>query len=258
MCIRDRLTAPINMTDDLETVNKKLQLVSRYLETFLVFRSVNYRTLSYSSIRYAMFSLIKDIRDKNVGDLRDIFKAKIGAFEKKLEDFRDLRLHGMNKRFIHFLLARITRHIEEKCGIASNFVDYVNSDLSKPFQIEHIWSDKIALHQNEFSDSTEFEEFRNKIGALLLIQQGTNQSYNADVYESKLPFYFGQNLLAKSLSPRCYEKNPNFLNYVQASHLPFKPHEHFTRSDVMDRQKLYQKICEEIWSIDGFDRIVNA
>lgn len=252
------LTAPINVEDDSETVKKKLAMVARYLETYLVFRSVNYRTLSYSSIRYTMFSLIKDIRGKGVEELRDILKSKVASFDEKLENFSNLHLHGMNKRFIHFLLARITNHVETKCGVASSFVDYVNPDLTKPFQIEHIWSDRFESHKDEFGDSSDFEEFRNKIGALLLLQEGSNQSYNDDVYETKLPFYFGQNLLAKSLNPQCYEKNPNFLKYIQDSKLRFKPHEHFMKNDIMQRQHLYQKICEEIWSLNGFDEIMNG
>jgi len=252
------LLSPINIGDDSETVKKKLSMVARFLETFLVFRSVNYRTLSYNSIRYTMFSLIKDIRGKSVRELRDILKSKVTTFDEKLENFDDLHLHGMNRRFIHFLLARMTRYVEEKSGVASNFADYVDSDLSKPFQIEHIWSDKFDLHRDEFNDPSEFDEFRNKIGALLLIQEGPNQSYNDDVYESKLPFYFGQNLLAKSLNPQCYEKNPNFLKYIQDSSLSFEPHEHFKKSDILQRQHLYQKICEEIWSLDGFDVIANG
>lgn len=136
-------------------------------------------------------------------------------------------------------------------------MDYVSQDLAKPFQIEHIWSDRFDLHKDEFDGPSEFEEFRNRIGALLLIQQGSNQSYNDDVYESKLPFYYGQNLLAKSLNPQCYEKNPSFLRYVQDSGLPFKPFEYFKKSDVSQRQHLYRKICEEIWSLGGFDEIAN-
>ncbi|MDG6998874.1 MAG: DUF262 domain-containing protein [Nitrososphaerota archaeon] len=252
------LLSTVEMADDRDDVRKKFALVSRFLETFMVFRSVNFRTLSYSSIRYTMFNMIKEIRGKSVDELRDILKEKVNGLDNKLENFGDLRLHGMNKRFIHFLLARLTRHIEEKCGVASNFADYVNPDLARPFEIEHVWSDRYALHKDEFDDSADFEEYRNKIGALLLIQKGPNQSYNDDDYESKLPLYFGQNLLAKSLSEKCYEKNPDFLRYVRESGLHFKPRDHFRKNDILERQKLYQEICEEIWSLKGFDNIAEG
>ncbi len=249
------LMAPIQMADTDQVQEKKIVLVSRFLETFLVLRGINYRTLAYSSIRYTMFSLIKDIRDKTVEELNTILKDKVKGFSEKFENFDKLRLHGMNKRFVHFLLARITRHIEEETGISSNFADYVSHSLKRPFQIEHIWSDKFQLHNDEFSDKSGFEEFRNKVGGLLLIQQGPNQSYNDDVYEEKLPSYFGQNLLAKSLNPSCYEKNPGFMKYIKRSSLPFVYHAHFKKSDLDQRQLLYKRICEEIWNVDKFDLI---
>ena len=37
--------------------------------------------------------------------------------------------------------------------------------------------------------------------------------------------------------------------------LPFSPYEHFTKNEIEERQGLYQKICERIWNIDGFEEI---
>lgn len=138
-------------------------------------------------------------------------------------------MHGQNKRFIQFLLARITTHIEEKSKIKSNFMDYMSRGIEKPFQIEHIWSDKFEDHKDEFDQRDEFEEWRNKIGALLLLPEGFNQSCGALPYAKKLSHYFGQNLLAKTLSPQYYERSPDFLRYREQSGLPFKPHKDFKK-----------------------------
>jgi len=247
------LMAPIQIGDDDQTVTRKLALVARFLETFLVNRAVNKRTLAYSSIRYTMFSLIKDIRNKSVQELAEILKSKVKNFDETLAGIMTLGLHGQNRRFTHFLLARITRHVEERCNIPSSFWDYVNSDLAKPYQIEHIWSDTFEAHKDEFTQSVEFDDFRNRVGDLILIPEGFNQSYGELPYEQKLPHYYGQNMLAKTLSPQCYTGNPSFLRYVRDSGLPFSPHEHFKKNDLTQRQELYKKICEEIWSPNGFD-----
>ena len=251
------IMSPIKVDDDEKTVQKKIALVSRFLETFIVYRSVNYRTLGYSSIRYTMFSLIKDIRNKDVPELAEVLKSKIRGFEQNLDGIMNFGLHRQNKRMIQFLLARITDHIERKCGVQGNFVNYVSRDIPKPFELEHIWADKFEEHNDEFKQKLEFDDFRNKIGALILIPGGFNQSYGGKSYEDKLPNYFGQNMLAKTLSRQCYESNPSFINYIKESKLPFRHHEHFKKSDLLERQKLYQKICEEVWNIHGFDEIVS-
>lgn len=250
------LMAPITLQDNSETIRKKLALVSKYLEMFVVFRSVNYRNYSHSSIRYTMYSLVKEIRGKDVNELVQILKQKVAQINENLNGFKNLGMHGQNKRFIQFLLARITAHIEEKSKIESKFEGYISREIDKPFQVEHIWSDKFEEHKDEFGQRDEFENYRNKIGALILLPEGFNQSYGALSYEQKLPYYFGQNLLAKTLSPQCYERNPNFLKYKDESEIQFTPHEHFKKADIEKRQELYKKILEEIYSLNMFDEIV--
>lgn len=252
------LMAPITTNDDEKTITKKIALVSKYLEMFVVFRSVNYKKYSQSSIRYSMYSLVKELRNKDVDELAMILKEKASQIDEKLNGVKNLRMHGQNKRFIQFLLARITAHIEIKSKIQSKFEDYISKDLDKPFQVEHIWSDNFEEHKDEFEQRDEFEEWRNKIGALILLPEGFNQSYGALSYEKKLPYYFGQNLLARSLSPLSYERNPNFLKYIDESGLPFKPHEQFKKKDIEERQLLYQKILEEIYDLKVFDEIKNG
>ena len=88
---------------------------------------------------------------------------------------------------------------------------YFSQTLEKPFEVEHIWADKYIYFREEFPNRVEFERFRNQIGGLILLPQGINQSLNDNPYVNKIDAYFGQNLLAKSLHPFCYQKNPSFL-----------------------------------------------
>jgi len=252
------LMAPVKLTDDEATIHKKIALVARFIESFIVNRSVNSRTLGYSAIRYTMFSLVKDVRDKDVPELATILKKKVQEFEENFDGIQSLELHHQNKRFIHFLLARITRHIEKASKVSSSFKDYIDPDIDNPFEVEHIWSDIFEEHKDEFEQRDEWESYRNKIGALLLLPKGFNQSFGALSYDKKMPHYYGQNLLAKSLTSKCYDRNPDFLSYKALSGLSFKPHEQFKKQDIIERTQLYQKICEEIWNTDVFDKIANG
>jgi len=251
------LIASINIEDDEETINKKLALVSRYLEMFVVFRSINYRSYSHGSIRYTMYSLVKEIRGKSVEELAKIFKEKASQFDVNLNGFTNLKMHGTNKRFIRFLLARIITHIEKKSGINSKFEDYISHEIDKPFQVEHIWADRHEEHKDEFEQRNDFDDYRNKIGALLLLPEDFNQSYGDKPYEEKFKYYLRHNLLASSLNPQCYENNPSFIKYKNESGLIFEAHIHFKKEDIIRRQELYQKICEEIWNIEVFNNIIN-
>lgn len=73
-------------------------------------------------------------------------------------------------------------------------------------------------------------------------------------YEQKLPHYYGQNLLARSLHPDCYDHNPGFLKYADHAGLPFGPHEQFKRAHLDERQDLYRRIAEEVWDPARLER----
>ena len=89
---------------------------------------------------------------------------------------------------------------------------------------------------------------RNRIGGLLLLPKSFNASYGDFTYEEKLPHYHGQNLLARSLHPTCYENNPGFLRFIQETALPFKPMTSFKSNEMKERSELYLKLAEHIWN----------
>lgn len=246
------LLAPLTLADDEETVKLKLNIVARYIETFVVRRSINFRQFASNSIRYTMYTLVKDIRGKSVDELKEILQSKLAEMNEKWEGMTEFRLHGQNKAFVKFLLSRITAHIEQECGYPSTFESYYHKPAKgKPFEIEHIWANKFAEHSDEFKQENEFEKFRNHIGGLILLPRGTNQSYGDKPYEEKREHYIKENnLLAQSLCDIAYESNPNFVNMYTRLKLNFKPYEKFKKNELSERQELYRTIAEQIWSED--------
>lgn len=246
------LLAPLLSTDDTTTIDKKIRLVSGYIDIFVARRVWNQRTLGCSAIVYTMFNLMKEIRDKTVEELVDILTKKVSDLEETFRTNPSFSLNQQNRRYVHRLLARITYHVEKQCGVPSSYANYISYELKKPFEVEHISVDKLEYHKDEFANNYEFEEYRNRIGGLLLVPRGFNQSYGDLPYEDKLPHYFGQNLLAKTLHPNCYTLNPSFETYMRSSGLPFKPYQDFNKNDIDERQRLYSRICEEIWNPKRF------
>lgn len=246
------LLAPLQISDNLDTVLEKIDLVARYIETFVVRRSVNFRKFASSSIRYTMYTLVKEIRRTEVHELKAILKRKLDEMEESWIGVQNFRLHGQNRVFVKFLLSRITSYIEQQSGFNSSFEKYYHNPGGKSFEVEHILADKYASHKEEFEQESDFQDYRNRIGALVLLPRGTNQSYGAKPYNEKLSHYVKENLLVQSLCPLTYQNNPNFLSMKNKLALPFKPHEDFRKADISDRQKLYKAICESIWNTDIF------
>lgn len=241
------MLAPLKATDTPDVTRQKISAVARYIETFAVRRSVNFRKFGASSIRYTMYTLVKELRGKDLDSLRTFLQGKLDEMEEKWSGLVQFRLHGMNRHFVKFLLSRITGFIEQQSGASTSFSTYFVSSGTKPYEIEHIWADKFGEHRDEFEQQHEFDNFRNRIGDLLLLPHGTNQSYSAKSYAKKVEHYLKENLWAKSLHPKAYDNNPNFLQMIQTLGLPFKAHESFYKADIDARQALVQSICAVIW-----------
>jgi uncharacterized protein with ParB-like and HNH nuclease domain len=252
------MLASLKVSDPADVTRQKIDAVARYIETFVVRRSINFRTFSASSIRYTMYTLVKEIRGQDLDSLLTILRAKLGAMEETWNGLADFRMHGMNRRFVKFLLSRITGFIEQQAGASTRFSTYFMSPGARPYEVEHVWADKFGDHRHEFDQQHDFDNYRNRIGDLVLLPHGTNQSYGAMSYTEKLEHYLKENLLVKSLHPKSYENNPNFLGMFQKLGLRFEPHKSFTKADIDKRQALIQRICEIVWSLENDERSRNS
>ena len=241
------MLAPLKSCDSLEVTRDKINLVARFLETFTVKRAVNFRKFGASSIRYTMYSLVKELRGKDIASLTTILHNKLNEMPETWNGISEFRLHGMNRYFVKFLLSRITAFIDQQSGLPTNFSTYFINQGSKPYEVEHIWADKFDEHKDEFEQKHEFDNYRNRIGDLVLLPQGTNQSYGALPYSIKVEHYLKENLLVKSLHEKTYKNNPNFWGMASKHQFAFKPHISFQKMDIDERQALIQQLCEKIW-----------
>ena len=251
------MLAPLKSNDSEETTRQKINAVARYIESFTVRRSINFRTFGASSIRYTMYTLVKELRGLDLESLRSTLREKLDQMEEGWDGLSQFRLHGQNRRFVKFLLSRITGFIEQESGNPTSFSTYyvkpekksagAKGSTMKPYEVEHVWADKFDRHRDEFEQQHEFDAYRNRIGDLVLLPQGTNQSYGAMTYDDKYSHYLKENLLAKSLHPDAYVNNPNFLKMDERLGLGFQPHTEFRKGDIAERQALVQRICETIW-----------
>ena len=233
------LLASIRYGDDKETIDAKINLVSKYLTKVLSWRVWNHWMISQSSLEAPIYDLCKSARELSFDDLSSLLCS----------DPIDLptlnnapTLNQQNKNRLRVLLALITAIV----GRESREPDYLlgNSDI----EVEHIWSDHYERHASEFENEIEFNNARNNIGDLLLLPKSFNASYGDDDYSVKVKQYFSQNILAQSLNEQKYKNAPGFLKFITDSNLPFVPYEAFTRKAITERAELYKQIL--LWNWD--------
>ena len=231
-----------------QEIRHKLRVVSAYLDILVARRIWNWRAIDYSTMQYAMFVVMRDIRGKGIPEL-------VPLLSKRLEDETEVfasndrfRLHGTNGRQIHRLLARLTDYLETQSGRPSRYHEYIHRRGKDGYEVEHVWANHPKRHDDEFSHPADFAEYRNRIGGLLLLQKSFNQSYGDMTYTRKQKHYLKQNLLAQSLHEDAYERDPGFKHFIVNSSLPFRPHEQFKSADLDARQSLYQGLAEQIWN----------
>lgn len=245
------LLASINFDDDDQTIQRKIDFVSRYIETFTVKRAICYKKFGQNSIKYTMFNIIKLIRNNDNVTLSSNLTNEIVSMTESWDGIAKFGLHGQNGKFAKHLLSRISSFLDNVIGKDSTYSTYHHPN-GKQFEIEHIWANKFDEHKNEFDQEGDFQNWRNSIGALILLPQGTNQSFSSDKFKDKLEHYLKENTYAQTLHPTYYTKNPNFLKNDIIKRLEFKSHPQFMKVDIVDRQKLVQRICENLWSVEYF------
>ena len=172
------ILASISLDDSMEIIDKKIKLVSCFIDQYITRRVFNFKTVNYSSVRYTMFNITKDVRRKSLNELKCILKEKLENLEYTLDGIDDFYLNQFTARYMLHILARMTYYIDKNSGINSSFYKYIDRSQKNSYDIEHIWANDYhqSNHEEEFGTEEEFIHFRNKFGGLLLLTKDKNRS----------------------------------------------------------------------------------
>ncbi len=250
------LLAALEPGDGAQVIADKLRLVADFLDIWIARRVWNYRTTAYSSVKYTMFVLTKELRNKSVPELSAYLRAQLDAPGQETFASRPtFGMHNQNARQVRHILARLTHWVNDRCGLPLSFEDLVSQGRKRPFEIEHIWPNHPDRFADLFDHPRDFEHARNRLGGLLLLQRGPNQSVGDTPYENKRDAYLahGENLLAKSLHPKAYDNNPALAALIRETGLPFEPHDRFDLEAQRQRQELYIRLAEWVWNPSRLD-----
>lgn len=247
------LLAPLRVADDEAAALSKIRVVASFLDILIHRRIWNWRSNDYSTMQYTMFLVMRDIRGKGAAELAVELRERLDTEKESFASNDGFSLTKMNGPQVHRLLARLTDCLETSSGQASRYAEYAQRGR-KGYEIEHIWADHPERHTGEFAHPSEFRDYRNRIGGLVLLPKSFNASYGDLPYAKKRKHYLGQNLLARSLHEGAYDHNPGFRRFMAESGLSFMAHPEFKKAHLDARQKLYQQLAEQIWNPERIER----
>jgi len=75
------ILAPIQKTDDEETINNKIETVIKFLDSFAVYRMLLAEPITHSSIRNSIYIKIKEVRNSEFSNLIDKLTLEINEYK---------------------------------------------------------------------------------------------------------------------------------------------------------------------------------
>ncbi|GAA4652533.1 DUF262 domain-containing protein [Kistimonas scapharcae] len=252
------ILSAIKLDDSDSVAERKIQLVSKYLDYYTSLRAVNLKKNTYDNLKDILFSLCLKIRDKTEEELKEIFVKHASDSGLSFDEVDNFTYSKASTKSLLNVLARLAAYIEE--GVEqTNSVGYdVYIDrkrTSRTFDIEHILADEYgvftgATTNNDFDSESEYKTKRNMLGGLILLPRSRNRSLQEKPYSEKVTRYSSENILAQTLTSDFYENNPQVERFLETSLLNLKSYEDFNKQCLEERHLVYKDIVKKIWSID--------
>jgi uncharacterized protein with ParB-like and HNH nuclease domain len=248
------ILSAITNEDNQEVIDKKIKLVSYFVDLFATIRTFNYKKVNFNTVKTMIFRIIKEIRNKDVASIAVILSHEIKNMDINLDGIKEFRLNQFTVRYLLHTLARFTSFINKEMGNPSDFETYVNRNQKNSYDIEHVLPNDFDEYSDSFDNEEEFQLHRSKLGNLIILPRDKNRSYQDMPYSKKVTKYLGDNILAKSFNAQAYSNNPSFIKLKYN----FKPYDDFGKEDINERQILYSRIAKDIWNIDKFKEIAQT
>ena len=251
---------------------KKIETIAKEIDRLYILLNLNgvYNSNYFAELQY---NLNEELKGKSPEVYRDIFNSLLTEEIKKRKSIQELKslleydsfftrgYDTMTVSNLRYLFARVEKYICEK-GDIKTIDKKVIKDISTKtgektgYHIEHILS-RNEENESYFSSEEEFDSYRNKLGALLLLKGRDNISSGNESYsEGKVHTYTNPNALewAGTLVSSFYHSNPNFEKFNKQFQIEtgvdFHYIENFNKDALEYRSKLLYAIIKKIWEVN--------
>ena len=254
----------LSLEDLIKEETEKIKLVSKLFDRNFVILNL---TNSYDSNRFndSSNNLLKEIREKTVVEIKDIFDKELLNNIKRAKNrdnlqelfeyqfFKNVGYTTLSKKFLRYFFARIEHYLADNIKRATKtYHQFVSqSKGSNAHHIEHIVANNEENLKIFNDNEEEFEIQRNRLGALLIFKGKDNISSNNETFKDKLKTYDNSGiLLAESLCENFYKSKLDFTNFIKSEKLNFKSYDKFGENEIEERHKLLFEISKKIWIDD--------
>ena len=256
--IHNLILSAISYNDSQE--NEKYELVSREFDKLYTILML---TGSHDSSGFVpeMSDLARRIRDES--DLRkisDCFSEKLQKLimtkkhKDTLEDIFAPALYetagySLGPKFLRYLFGRIDGFMGKEMQLPA--IPYhgliKQSQGHTVYHVEHILS-RNDENLSWFETKDEFEDYRDRLGALVLLKGADNQSSGNEAYGDKLVTYRNVgSLWARTLDSEYQHSNTGFKHFCERYNLQFKSYEKYDTVAIKERFLLLLDLIKIIW-----------
>ncbi len=242
------LMSSINKLDNEETIQQKLKAVSTFIDILIVTRAINYKGSSQSFLRYLIYTLVKDIRNKTIDELRTILRERLYSSKESINEVDKYFYNNGNRKFIHYLLARCTLYVENKIYQNPKIEMF---DLMATRKYNRFVLTPIIWEYNKYNSHFENEETyyatEKKIGNFILIPNPISLEFTPDTKITKINKLKKELKLSNCLTNNYYNNlnNQDFLLQKGFSAMSsFK-------EGIENRTNAMNSLIKEIWSVEN-------
>jgi uncharacterized protein with ParB-like and HNH nuclease domain len=242
------LMASINKLDDEDTIMQKLNSVATFIDILIITRAVNYKGNTQSFLRYIIYSLVKEIRNKPLDELRSILKETLSSSKENFNQLEKFEFTNSNKKFIHYLMARCILYVERSMYKHKDV--NMNTLMAIRKQSRFVITPIVFDYNNHFDNFTSEDIFNiteKKLGNYLLIPNPIAIEFRSNNEASKISKVAKEYSLTQSLSHTFYNNLPDNDYLYQ---LGFRPFTNF-KETIDNRTNSLNTLIKEIWNIDN-------
>lgn len=232
---------------------KRLTALSGFVD-LLAFHSMwNDRWVNKPRLKESMLAAIQAIMTGEAQSLRQDLARILGTLPP-IEQAKAPSLSDTNKRWIRYLLGRITWELEDRAYKTTPNTEYINGEGKRSPEIEHIFSKRYYDEGSAFGFSRdEIEAYRQKLGALTLLAREDNREASNKAWVLRTEIYRRSNLLTRTLLAETFGNELQISGTkTDLSALKFEPWPSITPDAIKARQAAYTNLARDIWSKGTF------